>query len=49
MTLSHKILAFIIVPVLAWALLGEPLTWHTLVGGLLILAGVSLASVGGGK
>lgn len=42
-------LAFIIVPVLAWALLGEPLTWHTLVGGLLILAGVSLASVGGGK
>ena len=37
-------LAFLIVPLLAWAFLGEPLTWQTLVGGALILAGVSLAS-----
>ncbi len=40
-------LAFLVVPVLAWALLGEPLTWHTLVGGTLILAGVALTSIGG--
>lgn len=40
-------LAFLIVPVLAWALLGEPLTWQTLAGGGLILAGVTLASLGG--
>ncbi len=40
-------LAFVIVPLLAWWLLGEPLTWQTLVGGALILAGVSLASSGG--
>lgn len=39
-------LAFLIVPVLAWALLGEPLTWQTLAGGVLILAGVTLASSG---
>ncbi|MBK0113125.1 MULTISPECIES: hypothetical protein [unclassified Delftia] len=37
-------LAFIIVPTLAWLLLGEPLHWRTLVGGTLILAGVALAS-----
>lgn len=40
-------LAFLIVPVLAWALLGEPLTWQTLAGGARILAGVALASTGG--
>ncbi len=40
-------LAFIIVPLLAWWLLGEPLTWQSLVGGSLILAGVALASSGG--
>ena len=39
-------LAFLIVPVLAWMWLGEPLTWQTLVGGALILAGVTLASTG---
>jgi len=39
-------LAFLIVPLLAWALLGEPLTWQTLAGGVLILAGVTLASTG---
>ncbi len=40
-------LAFLIVPVLARIFLGEPLTWQTLVGGALILAGVTLASTGG--
>lgn len=40
-------LAFLIVPLLAWALLDEPLTWQTLTGGVLILAGVTLASSGG--
>ena len=39
-------MAFLIVPVLAWMWLGEPLTWQTLVGGALILAGVTLASTG---
>ncbi len=39
-------LAFLIVPLLAWVLLGEPLTWQTLAGGALILAGVTLASTG---
>lgn len=37
-------LAFLIVPTLAWAFLGEPLHWRTLAGGTLILAGVALAS-----
>jgi len=40
-------LAFLIVPVLAWALLGEPMHWRTLAGGLLIMAGVALASSSG--
>lgn len=39
-------LAFLIVPTLAWMLLGEPLHWRTLAGGLLIMAGVALASSG---
>jgi drug/metabolite transporter (DMT)-like permease len=37
-------LAFLIVPLLAWMLLGEPLHWRTLAGGFLILSGVALAS-----
>jgi drug/metabolite transporter (DMT)-like permease len=37
-------LAFLIVPVLAWLFLGEPLHWRTLAGGALIMAGVALAS-----
>lgn len=37
-------LAFLIVPTLAWLFLGEPLHWRTLAGGLLIMAGVALAS-----
>lgn len=37
-------LAFLIVPTLAWLILGEPLHWQTLAGGLLIVAGVALAS-----
>lgn len=40
-------LAFLIVPVLAWLWLGEPLSWQTLAGGVLILAGVTLASSAG--
>lgn len=38
-------LAFLIVPMLAWLILGEPLHWRTFAGGLLILAGVALASL----
>ena len=37
-------LAFVVVPILAWAFLGETLGWRTLAGGALILAGVTLAS-----
>ena len=37
-------LAFLIVPTLAWTFLGEPLHWRTLAGGVLIMAGVALAS-----
>lgn len=37
-------LAFLIVPVLAWYFLSEPLHWRTLAGGALIMAGVALAS-----
>lgn len=37
-------LAFLIVPVMAWLLLKEPLHWQTLAGGALILAGVALAA-----
>ncbi len=40
-------LAFLIVPTLAWLLLGEPVGWRTLVGGVLILVGVALASTNG--
>ena len=39
-------LAFLIVPLLAWFFLKEPLHWQTLAGGALILAGVTLASTG---
>lgn len=37
-------LAFLVVPVLAWAFLNEPLHGRTLAGGVLIMAGVALAS-----
>lgn len=37
-------LAFLIVPTLAWLFLAEPLHWRTLAGGVLIMAGVALAS-----
>lgn len=37
-------LAFIIVPVLAWLLLNETLDWRHLAGGVLIMAGVTVAS-----
>ena len=37
-------LAFLIIPTLAWVFLGEPLHWRTLAGGVLIMAGVALAS-----
>ena len=40
-------LAFLIVPTLAWLLLGEPIGWRTLAGGILIMAGVALASTNG--
>lgn len=41
-------LAFIIVPLLARLVFGEPLSWQTLAGGALILAGVTLAAGGHG-
>lgn len=37
-------LAFLIVPLLAWAFLSEPLHWRTVAGGALIMAGVALAA-----
>lgn len=37
-------LAFLIVPTLAWLFLGEPMHWRTVAGGVLIMAGVALAS-----
>jgi drug/metabolite transporter (DMT)-like permease len=39
-------LAFLIVPVLAWLFLGEPIGWRTLAGGVFIMVGVALASQG---
>ena len=42
--IKRLLLAFLIVPTLAWAFLGEPLHWRTLAGGALIMAGVALAS-----
>lgn len=38
-------LAFLFVPAMAWLVLGEPLHWKTFAGGLLILAGIALASL----
>lgn len=37
-------LAFLFVPLLAWLAFNEPLHWKTFAGGLLILAGIALAS-----
>lgn len=37
-------LAFVIVPLLSYYLLGEPLGWKSFVGGLLIIAGVVIIS-----
>lgn len=37
-------LAFLIVPTLAWLILKEPLHWQTIAGGVLIMAGVAIAS-----
>lgn len=37
-------LAFLIVPCLGWLLLGEPIHVQTLIGGALILAGITLAA-----
>lgn len=37
-------LAFIVVPVFAWMLLGEPLDWRHLAGGLLIIGGIAVVS-----
>ena len=37
-------LAFVIVPVLAHFFLDEPITWKTVIGGLLILGGIVLSS-----
>ncbi len=36
-------LAFLIVPVLAWMFLGEPMSLNTLVGGAIIVVGVIIA------
>ncbi len=41
-------LAFLFVPLLSAAYLGEPVNWRTLAGGGLILAGIALASLPGG-
>lgn len=38
-------LAFLFVPLIAWMALGEPLHWKTFAGGLLILAGIALATL----
>lgn len=40
-------LAFVLVPLIGYWALGEPLHWQTLVGGALILMGVALAAQGG--
>ena len=39
-------LAFLIVPGLAWLVLGEPFSARTVVGGLLILVGIAVAAGG---
>jgi len=39
-------LAFLIVPCLSWLFLGEPIRIPTLVGGALILAGITIAAHG---
>lgn len=37
-------LAFVIVPVLSYQVLGEPLGWRNLLGGVLIVSGVAIVS-----
>lgn len=37
-------LAFLIVPCLGWMFLGEPIRFPTIVGGMLILAGITIAA-----
>jgi len=49
LTLAYPLfaLSFLLVPLLAWLLLGEPLRPATFYGGLLILAGVVVSTRGG--
>lgn len=42
-------LIFLIVPVMAWLVLKEPIRLKVILGGLLILAGVIVSSVGSGR
>ena len=42
-------LGFLLVPLMAWALLNEPLRWQTLVGGAIILVGIVVSSLGARK
>jgi drug/metabolite transporter (DMT)-like permease len=37
-------LAFLIVPGLGWLFLGEPIRIHTIIGGVLILAGITITA-----
>lgn len=37
-------LAFVFVPVIGWLILGEPLHWQTVAGGILIVTGVAIAA-----
>jgi len=49
LTLAYPVvaLAYIVVPPLAYWVLGEPLRWQTLAGGLLIVVGVAVSVRGG--
>ena len=40
-------LTFLLVPILAWLFLGEPLRIQTLVGGVVIIIGVAICAKGG--
>jgi drug/metabolite transporter (DMT)-like permease len=37
-------LCFLIVPILAWTFLGEPVSWHTFAGAVAILGGIVIAT-----
>lgn len=42
-------LGFVLVPILSWLILNEPIRWQTLAGSAVIVVGISITSLGGAR